>query len=114
MASGDVLATSNRLHERVILLEDIGAPDNGVWVDCRGFSTGLVTVTGITTATVQIRGSNETAKPAAATHAAQIGADITADSGVQLTALPAWIKARVSAFTSGTIRVIIQMHAGNT
>lgn len=85
------------------LFTSIVAIMDGEWVDVRGMWPMSVEVAGITTATVQIRGSNALAAPANNTHGVPVGADITADL-LRLVDTPmCWIKVRVSAWTSGTI-----------
>jgi len=86
-----------------VLLNAIVAVNDGDWIDVGGFGNFTVQVKGITTATVKVHGSNNPTKPANTVHDFQIGADVTAD-GVVTYAFPVrWIKARVSAWTSGSI-----------
>ena len=98
MASGDQIGPNS-----FKLLDGLAAQDDGVWVDARAFQTQSIQVTGITTATIKICGSNAQTKPANNTHGAQIGSDITADSIVSVLHPVKWIKARISAHTTGTI-----------
>ena len=90
------------------LLDAIVATGNGEWIDVRGLKSYNIHTSGITTATIQVRGSNDEARPSDATHDIQLGSDITADGMTQFTAPVRWIKARVTVWTSGTITVIIE------
>lgn len=83
------------------MLNGVTATGNGEWVEVNGkFS---VQVSGITTATVQIRGSNQVTKPSDTVHEEALGADITAD-GITYNSIPVkWAKVRVSAYTAGSI-----------
>ncbi len=108
MANGDVIdqvmqPTQLDFCQSWKLIEGSAATDDGAWVDVRGFRHFSLDVSGITTATVQLRGSNATTKPANNTHGRQIGADITADGLVSAEIPVRWMKARVSAYTSGTV-----------
>lgn len=85
------------------LFTGVVAVMDGEWFDARGLGPIGIEVSGITTATAQIRGSNATAKPADNTHGSAIGADITADGIVRVDTPVCWMKVRVSAWTSGTI-----------
>lgn len=89
------------------LLTAVVAVDDGDWIDTLGYSPHSFEITGITIGTVQIRGSNAPTKPANTVHGFQIGADVTV-AGSQLVVNQdpiRWVKARVSAWTSGTISV---------
>lgn len=99
----------SKLFNQTTLLNAVGAVDDGVWIDTGNFNEASIHVEGITTATVQIRGSDESTKPANTDHAVQIGTDITADGRVEVAVLPRFIKARISVFTAGTISVFMTM-----
>ena len=102
MANGDLIQHTGDMHHW-IMLDDIGAGDDGVWIDAGGRYDNLsVHVTGITTATVVINGSNAATKPANTVHGIAL-ASVTADAMIQLTLIPIWIKGRISAWTSGDI-----------
>lgn len=89
---------------RATLLDDVGATSNGEWINVQGIHPYSIHVSGITTATVQIRISNKLTKPADTDHEIQAGSNITANGITEYTAPVRWIKARVSAWTAGTIR----------
>ena len=93
-----------------VLFTGAVAINDGEWVDVRGISPMSIHVAGITTATVQIRGSNAAAAPANNTHGVPIGADITADGMAAVTTPMNWLKARVSAWTTGTISATLAGH----
>lgn len=107
MANGDKIdsgrVAADVYHASYRLLDAIAAVDDGVWVEVKGFPRGTVHVSGITTATVEIRGSNAVNKPANTAHEVQIGSNITTDSLVAIDSPVRWIKARISAHTTGTI-----------
>ncbi len=85
-----------------VMLAGVGATSNGEWIDVRG-KKFTVHIEGISTAVVQVRGSNSPAKPADNEHDVQIGADIAVDQMVFIDAPLCWVKVRISAWTSGTI-----------
>lgn len=87
------------------LLNGVTATGNGEWFDVAGFHPCSFQISGITVATVQFRGSNAPTKPADASDEFKLGSDVTADALVALDAPVRWIKAKVSAYTSGTIFV---------
>lgn len=84
----------------------VGVTDGIGWILTTGFNRMSVHVEGITTGTVQIRGSNAPDRPADATDAFVVD-EITSDELSNLTALPKWIKVMVSAWTTGTFNVYI-------
>ena len=101
MADGDiVLRTSESLH--ALLLDAQVTTTNGVWVDAAPYAAGFVTIVGITTGTIEIRGSNAATRPANASHEALMATALTADGFVSIPALPKWIKARVTVGTTIT------------
>ena len=104
MANGDtVFQNADCFH--VKLQDSTSATDNGVWIDTRGYSDGSITISIATTATVQIYGNDAPAIPAAGTHSFQLGSDVTASTCLDLTDSPRWLKARISAWTSGAVIV---------
>lgn len=109
MADGDVLDDTGipgSYVRRWRLIDAKVATGNGVWVDTGPFTeNGTLHVDGITTATIEVRGSDATAKPADNTHGDIIGSAQTADVHLDLTNVPRWLKVRVTAWTSGTIDV---------
>ena len=95
------------------LLTAVVAVDIGDWIDTLHYAPMSFHILGISTATVKIHGSNETTKPANAAHGFQIGSDITVDQkSIEYVGPIRWVKARVSAWTSGTINVYMAA-AGN-
>lgn len=107
MASGDVIQrTPSMLH--VKLLDALVAVDDGVWIDTGDYKEASIHVSGVTTATVKINGSGKATKPTATTHDIEMSG-VTADAIVDLPQLPRWLKARISAWTSGTISVFAVM-----
>lgn len=112
MPSGDRLETAKlhnvgALKELHQLLEGVTDVDDGVWVDVSFFQKMTLQVSGITTATVQVRGSLDLSKPANNTDGFQIGANITADAVQEITTPVRWLKLKVSAFTTGTISALL-------
>lgn len=81
------------------------ATGNGEWINIEGLAPFSIHVSGITTATVQVRGSDKATIPANTAHEIQLGSDITADGLYEYTVPVRWIKAMVSAWTTGTIIV---------
>lgn len=114
MASGDKRSTKDGLRHWT-LLDGVAATDNGVWIDTEEHRlAGVIDISGMTVATVQIYGSNAFAKPANATDGRQIGVDIVADTLLEIGALPRWVKTKISAWTSGTIIAnLTSSHAGS-
>lgn len=106
MANGDRSAPTLEYNWAKWALQDgTGATDDGVWVDVGPFrKNGVLDVSGITTATIQVFGSNEETKPADATDGRQFGADITANGAFDLGALMRFMKVKISAHTTGTVR----------
>lgn len=85
------------------LLTDVVATTNGEWIGLDGFYPCTIHISGITTATVQVRVSNSPTRPADAVHEAQAGFDIVADQLVTIDYPVRWVKCRISAWTAGTI-----------
>lgn len=83
------------------LIDDAVATGNGEWIDARGLTNYSFHTSGITTGTVVYSGSNAATKPAAATHGIALGS-VTADGIDTFTTPVRWLKARVSAWTTGT------------
>ena len=95
------------------LIDNAVATGNGEWIDIRGLRNYSVTVSGITTATVVISGSNDDTKPAAADHGEALGSASTSDETSSFTAPFRWLKARVSVWSAGTIDVEIEGNFGS-
>lgn len=114
MANGDRRSTKDGFAHWT-LQDGTAAVDNGVWIDTEEHRlAGVLDISGITVATVQIFGSNAFKKPADATDGRKIGGDIIADALLEIGALPRWVKAKISAWTSGTILAdLTSSHAGS-
>ena len=103
------MAAGEQIDELAYLLQDAAtATSNGVWVEAKKFLASSIHVTGITNATVQIYGANTRTKPADATDHIKIGSDITADGIVSIAYPVRWLKAKISAYVSGTISAVVQ------
>lgn len=87
----------------IVFLDAVTATDNGKWFRLDPLSNISIDISGITTATVQIFGSNASTQPSDATDGRQIGFDVTSDSIVSITTPIKYLKVKVSAYTSGTI-----------
>lgn len=74
----------------------------GTWVDLSGVYIVTVDVSGIITATVELRGSNTPTRPDDAFEEILIQ-DVTQDTLIVVPFPVRWIKACVTAYTSGTI-----------
>lgn len=118
MAAGRVLNDSH-ISGRIVLLDGSTGVDDGQWVDMdrwRAISLYLNS-SGGAAFTVQLRGSSAEIKPANNTQGVQLGADIVvAANGEQFFSVagftylenPPWyVKARVSAFTTGVATAIL-------
>ncbi len=95
---------------RATLLDAIVATGNGEWIDISGLKAYNIHTSGITTATLQIRGSNDVSKPSDATHDIQLGSSITADGMKEFATPLKWIKVRVTVWAAGTITTVIEGH----
>ena len=84
------------------LLDAVTNVGDGEWVDCSGFHGLTVDIEGITTATVSIRCSNSPTRPLNTEHEREVQS-VTSDSTVVIVFPVRWLKARVTAYTSGTI-----------
>ena len=93
---------SKKLLERV-LLDGVTATDLGSWVDVTSWERLTFQVKGITDATVQLMGSCEPTKPGDSANGPTLCTDLTADGLFSTSAKLKWVKAKVSASTSGTI-----------
>jgi len=94
------------------LLDSIAAASDGVWISVFEFHAGslhFMTVGGTVGLTVQIRGSNAPEVPASSAHGAQVGSDqvfsTATETVLSIDNCPRWLKARVSAWTVGTVSV---------
>jgi hypothetical protein len=96
---------------RAQLLTNVAAINDGEWIDVSGLNQLSLDIRGITSATVQLRGSNELTRPADNTHGNQLGADTTTDGFVIVSATVRWMKLRVSTYVSGTINAYLEARA---
>ncbi len=85
------------------LLDAKTSTTSGEWADVSGWRRATVHITGIVTATCQIRGCATPTKPLDSEDHIQIGSDITSDTLYEITAKLKWLKVKISAYTSGTI-----------
>lgn len=115
MANGDVKQDGSAFRQWA-LQDGTGATDSGTWVDIGPFSArGMLEVSGITTATVQVYGSNAPTIPANATDGSLLYAtNITSNGIVPLGDMTRWVKAKISAWTSGTVRADLVGHKTHT
>ena len=111
MANGEVVADGNK-GRHIILLDAVAgnATNNGAWVELQDHRLNVsIWFDGIAGgASLSIRGSNATAKPAATEHGDAIGAAVDADGFVAVNIVPRWIKVYKAAATgSGTVTAIL-------
>jgi hypothetical protein len=85
------------------LLEDCEDAAPGAWLEVRGLGEFSVETSGITTANIQLRGSNEPTTPTG--DGIQIGSNITTNTVTQVTGRYRWVKAMTSGEPTGTINV---------
>ena len=106
MASGDEVIRSDKLLQ-VLLIDGATGTVDGPWVDIGPYCHNVsIEVSGITSATVTINGSNANGGlPALATAGTAIGSSITADTVASLVGPTRYIRARVTGYSSGTINV---------
>ena len=105
MAENQVTRTSRSGGSHVFaqLLNAAIAITDGVWFNLGGTNPVTVSVTGITSATLEIRVSNQETQPLNSEHGLQAGNVIKKD-GVFVIDYPIeWIKVRIESYTSGTI-----------
>jgi hypothetical protein len=94
---------------RAQLLTNAVAITNGEWLDASGMGAMSIHISGITTATVEVDGSNAPTIPANTAHEIKLNTvDITADQMVALTLSMRWLKVRIPAYTSGTINAYLE------
>ena len=87
---------------RATLLDAVGATGDGEWIDVSGLRTSSVHVIITATAPMLLRGSNEPTKPANNTHGFSLQTHTVTGGGI--IEVPCnWVKAYVSAWTSGTV-----------
>lgn len=108
MANGEIVA-KYKLALHIKLIDAAVAVTDGVWMDTGQYENTRIEISGITTGTVEIRGSNAAAKPLNTAHGTIIGTAFTADGYSEILVLPRWIKARVTAWTTGTFDVLAML-----
>lgn len=84
------------------------ATNSPSWVYVGNRAALTIQTRGITTATVKVYGSNREEDPGTGVNDVQIGADITADGIVRIEGPYRWIKAKITAWTAGTLYVEMQ------
>jgi hypothetical protein len=88
--------------EVVVLLNGVAATGESQWIsfgDYRGKSIDLY----VSTATVQVRLSNNQNKPAASDNGNKFGSDLNSSGITQITTDAMWIKLMVTSLGSGTV-----------
>lgn len=91
--------------EYAILESGVAGTSTGVWFDASDTIALGVIVSGLTTGTIQIHGSNAATIPANASAGIQIKTAITANGVFTLDRheIPKWVKVMVQAHSSGTV-----------
>jgi len=97
-----------------ILLNAVQAITDGTWISLKGRHPLTLTIEGDFVGTVQILGSNNPSEPLDTFNFAPIigGVSLTAPAIVSVDAAHAWIKARVTAYTSGAISAFVMSGPG--
>jgi hypothetical protein len=86
------------------LLNAVAATGNGEWINLQGFNPATCHAILTGTATVELDGSCEPTQPADATHGFSLNT-LTATGAIVVNVPVRWLKARVTAYTSGTVTV---------
>lgn len=110
MASGDALSTAKAKGLTLQgvgykLLDGASAVLDGPWCDVRALRAGSVEIFGTFVGTVTLRGSNSDIAPSSGYEGSIIGSALTAPALVSIGMPIRWIKADVTAYTSGNISV---------
>lgn len=92
---------------RATALNAVAAIGESDWIDISGCPRFSVHVSGITSATVVVTGSNAPTIPAAATHGIEIST-VTVDSIINVAIPLHWVKVRCSVWASGTISAWVE------
>jgi hypothetical protein len=92
---------------RGILLDGLSAQDNGDWLDVEGYGKKTIEVIISNSAAVQVYVSNAPTKPLNTEDHIKVGADVSASALIELTSPVRWLKAKVSAWTSGTVSAYV-------
>ncbi len=104
MASGDKVY-SNPHSKSWVLTDAAVAVEDGVWVDVGNYEDLSLDIVIDTTATVEIRGSNNSTQPLNTVHERLLGSAVTSSELNTPVPQPRWIKARVTAWTAGDVNV---------
>ncbi len=86
------------------LLDAVVATGDGEWINVAGFHPLSFQISGITVATLELDGSNAPTRPLNSVHGFYL-AQPTGDGAVDVDMPVEWVKARCTAYTSGTITV---------
>jgi hypothetical protein len=92
---------------RSTLHDEVATTATGDWVNVEGYKKLSVCAIIETTATVQVRASNEI-NPAASDDGALVGSALTATGLVQLEVPVRWIKAKISSHGAGGVSVFLE------
>jgi len=103
MITPQAIATYGKTVLWAQLLTDQADVTNGEWMAVIGWHPLTIEINGITTATLQVRGSNAKAQPANSVDGFQLGADVSVDGLLALDAPIKWMKIKVTSYSSGTI-----------
>lgn len=95
-----------KVGQRCKLLDEVETTSNGEWVSIQGMERSSVYVDIADTATVQVRATNEEA-PANSDDGGLVE-EKTASGFVQLRAPARWIKAKISAHTTGKVSAFLE------
>lgn len=88
------------------LLDGANATESGTWIRTETLKAASVEIYGTFSGTVQLRGTNQL-NPASSDDGFQFGSNITAPGQAVLTMPCRWVKAKVTAYTSGSISAIL-------
>lgn len=94
------------------LLDAVGATSDGAWIAVDGVRPFTIHLDGITTATVQVRGSNLPSKPADNTDGFQVGVDLSANGAIAVDLPLRWLKVKITDWTEGDISAYLVGEAG--
>ena len=90
------------------LLDAQAANTDGVWVDTDGFYPFSLQISGITSASVILCGSNAEVRPANTDHGTPLHSTLTGDLFLGINMPVSWIKCRVTGYSAGTITAILK------
>lgn len=108
MATVTAVNGRGTVQTRGTLLDAAAATTNGVWWNIGGLRPLVIVVSGTFVGTVQLYVSNSPTKPSDSDNTqAQLDGDITSPTSITSDNGYQWVKARVSAYTSGSIDVAV-------